>query len=221
MFLYSMIWAFGSILTDEAKGEFEAHLRKVFHEKAQRDKALSDQRGAEEARRVRAGSEESLESRSETSRQEDRYEPTPEFAMGSIDEMQSTLPENIDLFDMFFDVSSNAWRPWKHVYTYCLEEKTGFAERIRKHLLTTVCWTQDLLRYRHILDKVCPTNQSLLLFGRTATGKSTLIRNYLSQQDGVTKTVNFEAVSFTPLLQSNKLQSIVEARVAPTSKAVF
>ena len=163
MFLYSMIWAFGSILTDEAKAEFEAHLHKVFHAKAQRDKALSEQRRTEEERKARSTGE-SLASVTESSQAEERYEPTPDFAMGSIDEMQSVPPENMDLFDLFFDPSANAWRPWKHVYTYCLEEKSGFAERIRKHLLTTVCWTQDLLRYRHILDKVCPTNQSLLLF---------------------------------------------------------
>ena len=34
MFLYSMIWAFGSILTEEAKKEFELYLRKIFEEKA-------------------------------------------------------------------------------------------------------------------------------------------------------------------------------------------
>ena len=44
MFLYSLIWAFGSILTEEAKKEFEAHLRKVFHEKKLKDKDLEDRR---------------------------------------------------------------------------------------------------------------------------------------------------------------------------------
>ena len=72
--------------------------------------------------------------------------------------MESILPEEHDLFDIFFDLSSNDWRPWKFVHTHLVEEKSGFAERIRKHLLTTVCWTQDLLRYKHILDKACPLN---------------------------------------------------------------
>ena len=37
MFIYSMIWAFGSILTEQAKKEFDVHIKKVFHDKAARE----------------------------------------------------------------------------------------------------------------------------------------------------------------------------------------
>ena len=37
-FIYSMIWAFGSILTDEAKIEFDIHIKTIFAEKAAREK---------------------------------------------------------------------------------------------------------------------------------------------------------------------------------------
>ena len=220
MFIYSVIWAFGSILTEEAKKEFEIHIRKIFHDKKKRDKELEEQRRLEEMASSQNESEVSSDPRTETSKDQEAYQLTPEFGVGSIDAMESMLPENDDVFDVFFDISTNSWKLWKHVYNFWLEEKGGFTERIQRSILTSVCWTQDLLRYNHILDKACPTNQSVLFFGRTATGKSTLLRNYLSQHDGVARAINFEMVSFTPLLKSAKLQSVVESRVEPVLKAV-
>ena len=41
MFLYSMIWAFGSILTVEARAEFTTYLRKLFKAKASRDRSMA------------------------------------------------------------------------------------------------------------------------------------------------------------------------------------
>ena len=60
-----------------------------------------------------------------------------------------------------------------------LEEKGGFVDRVKKHLLSTVCITQDLLRYNFLLDKILPTKQSIMFIGRTATGKSLIMKNYL------------------------------------------
>ena len=40
MFVYSLIWAFGSILTLDAKKEFDIHMRKIFHDKKKRDREL-------------------------------------------------------------------------------------------------------------------------------------------------------------------------------------
>ena len=37
-FIYAMIWAFGSILTDEAKKEFDIHFKKIFANKEAKEK---------------------------------------------------------------------------------------------------------------------------------------------------------------------------------------
>ena len=66
-----------------------------------------------------------------------------------------------------------------------LEERNGVFDRLKKNMLSTVCITQDLLRYNFLLDSLLPTKHSVMLIGRTSTGKSTILRNYLAQKDGV------------------------------------
>ena len=55
--------------------------------------------------------------------------------------MSTMLPEDHDIFDIFFNIETNTWKPWAHVYNFYMEEKGGFAERMQKNILTSVCWT--------------------------------------------------------------------------------
>lgn len=66
--------------------------------------------------------------------------------------MQITIPEQWDVFDIFFDLASNQWKCWKFVYNYMLDEKGGLSGSTKKYILSTTCITQDLLRYNFLLD---------------------------------------------------------------------
>ena len=36
---------------------------------------------------------------------------------GSITSMLTTLPKDVSVFDLFFDISKTQWQEWKDVYT--------------------------------------------------------------------------------------------------------
>ena len=93
-FLYSMIWAFGSILTENAKREFSNWLKKILKEKDDERIALERRaRYKDSDAGSQSGISEEITSESGSSRTSKskasvieilQYQPTVEFAMGNI-----------------------------------------------------------------------------------------------------------------------------------------
>ena len=50
--------------------------------------------------------------------------------------MEASLSGNINVFDAFFDVSTESFSNWRYIYNYIQEEK-GF-ERPKKNLLSVI-----------------------------------------------------------------------------------
>ena len=48
--------------------------------------------------------------------------------------MEASLPSNMNVFDAFFDVTTESFSNWRYVYNYISEEKAF--ERPKKNLLS-------------------------------------------------------------------------------------
>ena len=65
--------------------------------------------------------------------------------------MEASLPEEINVFDIFFDPSVGRFQNWRGVYNFVHEERAN--ERHKKSLLSMTVMTQDYLRIEYILDR--------------------------------------------------------------------
>ena len=95
--------------------------------------------------------------------------------------MEASLPSNMNVFDAFFDVQSGLFQNWRSVYNYNNEEKS--VERPKKSLLAVAVTTQDYLRIDFLFDRLLEIKKPICLFGPTAQGKSTFLRNYCFEKD--------------------------------------
>ena len=187
-FLYSLTWAFGSILTEEARRHFNTWLHQVIKQKdsARRDADIAREDAllagddpdepekeaeSKDAKRLRAmqtwveseGSSESIDSLI-------LYNATQDFVIGQVEHMEASLPEEVNVFDLFFDPANGRFQNWRSVYNFVREDRAN--ERLKKTLLAVTVPTQDYLRIEYILDRQLEIKKPVCLLGPTAQGKS-------------------------------------------------
>ena len=123
------------------------------------------------------------------------YQPTFDFVLGNVNDMEATIPYQHNVFDIYFDISVGGWISWKQVFLYIQEETKP--EKTRKNMLQNVVQTQDYLRTSYIMERLLDQQYSTMLIGRTGVGKSIVIKNFLMTQDGVNKRTNIELMTFS------------------------
>lgn len=67
----------------------------------------------------------------------------------------------------------------------------------KKQLLSCHVTTQDNLRIEFLFDRILEIKKPILIFGPTAQGKSTFMRNYVTENDNNTKVFNYDMMSFS------------------------
>ena len=120
-FLYSLIWAFGSILTDEARRHFNTWLHQVIKQKdsarrdaeiAREDALLAGDEPVKDEKEVESKDVKKLkamqtwiesDNSSESIDSLILYNATQDFVIGQVEHMEASLPEEINVFDVFFD----------------------------------------------------------------------------------------------------------------------
>ena len=120
-FLYSLIWAFGSIVTDKARRHFNTWLHQVIKQKdsarrdaeiAREDALLAGDEPVKDEKEVESKDVKKLkamqtwiesDNSSESIDSLILYNATQDFVIGQVEHMEASLPEEINVFDVFFD----------------------------------------------------------------------------------------------------------------------
>nr|CCC47395.1 putative dynein heavy chain, fragment [Trypanosoma vivax Y486] len=85
-----------------------------------------------------------------------------------------SLPEQLTLFDYFFDLDGNRWKPW-HVLVRPFERPPG--AKFGSLLVATV----DTERNMWLLNRVVLNRTPVMLVGKSGTAKTVIIQGYLRQ----------------------------------------
>ena len=172
-FLYSLIWSFGSVMTEQARKYFNTWLHQQIELKNQQRyeaQLASDEVEIEkilEAQALEQRQQNEHEDKGPRDRSKDRvnevddadnesleslilYKPTGDFTVGSIHQMEASLPET-NVFDIFFDVSEGCFKNWRGVYNQVLDERRG--DKQKRSLVSMTIYTQDYLKLEYLIDR--------------------------------------------------------------------
>lgn len=105
------------------------------------------------------------------------------------------------------------------MYAYNQEEKA--VERPKKNLLSVAVMTQDYLRIDFLFDRLLEIKKPVILFGPTAQGKSTLLRNYCYEKGSPQKMRSYDLYGCSVSTTSQRMMSMLESKLIKQSKTIM
>lgn len=140
------------------------------------------------------------------------FVPNLEQSAGSISAMISDIPQEMSVFDIFFDVQTNSWQNWKSVFMFSQDVKKKTRD-LSREALSLIVKTQDFCRMEFLMQRMLHAKLPILFIGPTSSGKTTLLRHYLRTQDNENKLTHVDLISCSIASTAGRTQQYIEQKL--------
>lgn len=134
----------------------------------------------------------------------------PTFVSNNGGQMQIPIPSG-SIFDYYFDAANGAWNNWQ-------QQVGNFSIPEDADLHDVFVPTADSCRYSFLLENFAEQGHSVLLCGPTGTGKTKLVKNYLTSQE---INVYPMLLHFSGRTQAQHTQAIIDSKLQKRRLGVF
>ena len=117
--------------------------------------------------------------------------------------MTTDIPQEMSIFEIFFDITVNSWQSWRAVFMFSQEQKQR-SKDMNRDALSIMVKTQDFCRIEFLMQRLIHSKHPVLLIGPTSTGKTTFLRYYLRTQDNMNKMTHLELISCSNVATAKK-----------------